>query len=438
VHGVCRLSGVAEKVAKAGFTVKHGGTYRWGANPDPWTFSFAVSPNLPGERSFAYQVDRARFDQILLEHARELGVDVREQCEVVDVLEDDDRVRGVAYRDPDGVRREIRARFVADASGNSTRISRAVGERKYSDFFRSLALYGYFEGGARLPAPNSGNILSAAFDAGWFWYIPLSETLTSVGAVVRHEMAQLVQGDPAGALTALIAQCPIISEYLAGASLVTEGRYGKVRARKDYSYHNTGFWRPGMVLVGDAACFVDPVFSTGVHLATYAALLAARSINSVLTGEVAEDPAFQEFERRYRREFGIFYEYLMCFYDMHVSEDSYYWSAKKVTRSTRGDLESFVDLVGGISSGDAAFTDSQSSIERVSARSREYALAVDALVANRETSMLPVFQSSVVHEATLEGAQIQALAELGPELEAPLFEGGLIPAADGLSWTHGV
>jgi halogenation protein CepH len=73
VHGVCRLTGVADRLSEAGFTLKYGGTYRWGANPAPWTFSFSLSPMLAGERSFAYQVERSRFDQILLNHARDCG-----------------------------------------------------------------------------------------------------------------------------------------------------------------------------------------------------------------------------------------------------------------------------------------------------------------------------------------------------------------------------
>ena len=127
-----------------------------------------------------------------------------------------------------------------------------------------------------------------------------------------------------------------------------------------------------MVLVGDAACFVDPVFSSGVHLATYGALLAARSINSVLAQAVDEDTAFREFEERYRREYGVFYEFLVSFYDMHVDEDSYFWSAKKVTDSTSTDLESFVSLVGGVSSGEAALA-TVALAQRYKSRSSEFA-----------------------------------------------------------------
>jgi FAD-dependent halogenase len=438
VHGICRMTGVLDDLEKAGFTRKRGGTYRWGTNPDPWTFAFSISPNIASHASYAYQVERSKFDKILLDHARSLGADVRERTAVTDVVSDDERVRGVSYLGAEGNVGQIHAKYVVDASGHQSRIYKHVGgSREYSDFFRNIALFGYFEGGKRLPSPNSGNILSVAFDDGWFWYIPLSEKLTSVGAVVRRELAGKIQGDPESALMSLIDSCPMIRDYLQDAKRITVGDYGQLRVRKDYSYHNTKFWRPGMVLVGDAACFIDPVFSTGVHLATYSALLAARSINSVMAKIMDEQTAFQEFELRYRREYGAFYEYLMCFYDMHVDENSYFWSAKKITKSSNPELEAFVDLVGGISSGEAALAEAETLVQRVKSRSEEYVGAVDELVANREQSMLPLYESSVVRQASLEGTQIQVLAMLGAaaKKELPLFDNGLIPSADGMFWS---
>ena len=438
VHGICRLTGVADELAKAGFTKKRGGTQRWGANPKPWTFAFSVSPKMAGETSYAYQVERSKFDQILLDHARHLGVDVREQHAVTDVIDVEGRVGGVSYTDADGNAGTIHAKYVVDASGNRSRIYQRAGvTRQYSEFFRSLALFGYFEGGKRLPEPNSGNILSCAFDSGWFWYIPLTPALTSVGAVVRRELASKIQGDPEQALMALIAECPMMSDYLRDAKRVTEGQYGLLRTRKDYSYANTKFWRPGMALVGDAACFVDPVFSSGVHLATYGALLAARSINSVLAHTVDEDTAFREFEQRYRREFGAYYEFLVAFYDLNVNEDSYFWSARKVTKNTNSDMQSFVELVGGVSSGEAALATGQSSADHYKRRSSEFASAVDQLVANNEQSMVPIIKSSIVKHAMQEGAKEQARVLLGEAAgpEAPLFDGGLIASPDGLSWS---
>ncbi|HEY2575979.1 MAG TPA: FAD-dependent oxidoreductase [Streptosporangiaceae bacterium] len=437
VHGICRLTGAWDAVQQAGFTKKRGGTFRWGANADPWTFAFSVTPRMAGQTSFAYQVERMKFDQLMLDNARRLGVEVRENCPATGILTTGDRVTGVTYTDGDGAQHEVSAKYVVDASGNSSRLYRNVGERKYSEFFRSLALFGYFENGRRLAEPNSGNILSVAFDSGWFWYIPLSPTLTSVGAVVRQEMAGKIQGDPEQALMNLIAECPMIADYLSGARRVTSGTYGQLRVRKDYSYHTTKFWRPGLVLVGDAACFVDPVFSSGVHLATYSALLAARSINSVLAGAVAEPAAFGEFETRYRREFSLFYEFLMSFYDMHVSEQSYFWTAKKVTANKLPELESFVELVGGMTSGESALTSAEEVITRFKSSSGDFASAVDQVVAGGEQTMLPILKAPVVSQVMQEGSQVQAQALFGldAEEEIPLFDGGLIASQDGLSWS---
>ncbi|RSM44435.1 FAD-dependent oxidoreductase [Amycolatopsis balhimycina DSM 5908] len=438
IHGICRLLGVTGELADAGFPHKRGGTFRWGSNPTPWNFAFSVSSKVAGPTSFAYQVERSRFDKILLDNAARKGADVRQNHTVTDVVEDGDgRVSGLRYTGPDGTAGEVSARYVVDASGNTSRIGKRVGgSRQYSDFFRSLALFGYFENGKRLPPPNSGNILCVAFSHGWFWYIPLSDTLTSVGAVVRREEAAKVQGDPEAAMRTLVGECPLIDEYLAGATRVTTGQYGKLRVRKDYSYHHTKFWRPGMVLVGDAACFVDPVFSSGVHLATYSALLAARSINSVLAGTTGEQRAFGEFEARYRREYGVFYEFLTSFYDMHIDEDSYFWSAKKVTKSSHTELESFVELVAGMSSTDFDLSDTESGVLRLKRRSAEFAEAVDTLVGEREENMAPLFRSTVVRDAMQAGSQVQTRAQLGADAgeEVPVFDGGLVASSDGLSW----
>ncbi|ATL69935.1 tryptophan 7-halogenase [Nocardia terpenica] len=433
VHGVCRMLGVTDELAEAGFPLKRGGTFRWGARPEPWTFHFSISARMAGSTSFAYQVERARFDEILLNNAKRKGVVVRVGCPATDVVEDGERVTGLRYTDPDGNEREVSARFVIDASGNKSRLySHVGGTRNYSEFFRSLALFGYFEGGKRLPEPASGNILSVAFDSGWFWYIPLSDTLTSVGAVVRREMAEKIQGNREAALEALIAECPMISDYLSQARRVTTGKYGELRVRKDYSYQQTNFWRPGMILVGDAACFVDPVFSSGVHLATYSALLAARSINSVLAGDLDEKTALTEFEARYRREYGVFYEFLVSFYQMNVNEESYFWQAKKITKNQNTEIESFVELIGGVSSGETVLT----AADKIAERSAEFAAAVDRMAGGDTDNMVPMFESQVVQQAMQEAGQVQMKAILGEdaEPELPLFPGGLVASPDGMKW----
>ncbi|MZD58123.1 tryptophan 7-halogenase [Streptomyces sp. SID5606] len=438
VHGICKLLGVEDELKKAAFMPKRGGTFRWGSNPEPWTFSFSVSSTFSGPTSLAYQVERMKFDQILLENARAKGVDVRERSSVADVVEEDGRVAGVVYRDADGVRHEVRSRFVVDASGNKSRIqSRIGGTRHYSDFFKNIALFGYFEGGKRLAAPNSGNILCAAFNSGWFWYIPLTDELTSVGAVLRREALDRVQGDREKALMGLIDECPLIAEYLSEARRVEDGPYGEVRVRKDYSYCQDTFWRPGMVLVGDAACFIDPVFSSGVHLATYSGLLAARSINSTLGGDIDEAKCFAEYESRYRNEYSLFHDFLVAFYDMHQDEDSYFWTAKKVIDSSAPGLESFVDLVGGGASREGGLVNAASYTEHRETDFQEFSELANRPAGENGTDR-DLFDSTLVQSVLEEGAKIQVHAALGGAVddEGPVRDGGLVPSADGMRWAE--
>jgi halogenation protein CepH len=435
IHGICPLLGVSEEIRKANFTRKLGGTFLWGRNKKPWTFYFSLSPQLPGPTAFAYQVERSNFDSILLENARKKGVVVRENSPVTDVLLDGERVAGVRYVDAAGESHAVTSRYVADASGNLSRIYENVGQRVYSQFFQNVALYGYYRGGKRLASPNDGNILCAAFDGGWFWYIPLSDTLTSVGVVIARERASEIRKGPEEAMRQFIAACPLIAEYLENAERLTEGPYGQLRIRRDYSYCSTRFWRPGMMLVGDAACFVDPVFSSGVHLSTYSALLAARSINSCLRDDLDERRAFTEFELRYRREFGNFYQFLAAFYDASQDEQSYFWSARKILSSSEKANEAFIRLVAGVgSSGEPMWGDSERFFRAMSSIGDSFRRASDQQQEGRE------FDQSKLDKVFMEGfnreiAQIQAQALTGTVIRAsPLWEGGLVPTADGLHW----
>jgi halogenation protein CepH len=348
------------------------------------------------------------------------------------VISDDTRVRGLRCTDPAGRSRTILARHVVDASGNTSRIrGQAGGKRVYSDFFRNLAVFGYWAGGGRLPAPEDGNIFCVAVDEGWLWYIPLRDDLTSVGAVVSPDSRRAVQEGAEAAWLRVIRSSPEISELLAGVPRATGQPYDQVRVRKDYSYWTERFWTPGMVLTGDAACFVDPVLSSGVHLATYSALLAARAINSSLAGDVPEDRAFAEFETRYRREYGLFYEFLASFYDIHVDERSYFWKAKKITNVAKGELESFVELAGGLASGDSPLVTAGDVTGRLAKASADLETVV-ARHPGSDDRGNPVYESESVRNVFQEGAAIQDAALYGPAPDGR--KGELIPSPDGLSW----
>ena len=342
VHGVCKLSGARDKIVDANFMRKYGGTWRWGREQALWSFDFKENEQLHLKQfDYAYQVEQSRFDEILLRHAAETGVDVREEHSVTGVVRDGERIAGVTFTDASGREKTARARFVADASGHQSSLHRLAGTRILSKFFRNVALFTYYENARRRPAPRQGDILCAAFDAGWFWFIPLSDTLTSVGAVIAPEHAGELQRDHEEAMRDFVARCPVIADLLAPATRVTEGVYGRFRVRSDYSYCNTQFHAPGLVLIGDSACFIDPVFSTGVHLATYSALLAARSINACLAGDVEETRLFEEFEHRYRAEFKNLYDFLLVIYQ-HESRQGFLFLERAEDRQYRGVRQSGV------------------------------------------------------------------------------------------------
>ena len=439
VNGICAILGVTEELASAGFVKRYGGTFRWGRRPEPWTFTFSMSAKLSGSTSFAYQVERMKFDTILLENARNKGVDVRERHPVTGLITDSSgRVCGVSYREPGGQRQQAHGRFVVDASGWTTLFSRQIGTRVYSEFFKNVAIFGYYTNGQRLPPPRSGNIFCAAFERGWCWYIPLSDTLTSVGAVIGQEHAHILRDGASGALDALIAECEPIRVLLTNAGRITNGPYGEVRVRKDYSYCHSKFWAPGMVLVGDAACFVDPIFSSGVHLATYSALLAARSVNSCLRGTITEDRAFTEFERRYLREYRYFYDFLSAFYNMDQDTDSYFWSARKILNSAEVGNEAFIRLVAGVGgSGEPLFASNEEYLKQRANLSHQLFQPMrstpgDTRSATSQNEQGRRFWSELVTELT----QVQSQALLGDKraAELPLFKDGLVPSRDGLHW----
>jgi halogenation protein CepH len=436
VNGVCTMLGVSEELRQAQFVKKYGGTFLWGTRKTPWTFAFSMSSKIQGPTSYAYQVERSKFDAILVNNARRHGVDVRERHTVLDAIADHGRITGVTFRDASGATREVRSRFLVDASGWTTTLARHVGERIYSQFFRNVAVFGYFDNAGRLPPPCSGNIFCAAFDRGWFWYIPLSDTLTSVGAVIGQEYASALSDDGVEqTYSQLIERCQPIRELLRGATRVTSGCYGSVRVRKDYSYCHSSFWKPGLALVGDAACFIDPVFSSGVHLATYAGLLAARSVNTSLEGRMDEARAFTEFERRYRREYRYFYDFLVSFYDLDQDLDSYYWSARKVLNSGDAGNEAFIQLVAGVAgSGEALAATSDEYLRRQATLSRGLFASDDAGRGAPADDAHSRFMAGLLTEP----GHLQLLAALKEERgpETPLFRDGLVPSLGGLHWTE--
>jgi halogenation protein CepH len=454
VHFITELLGCRQEVLDANFMVKYGGIYRWGNSPEPWFFEFKEKYH---KANYAFQVERSKFDQILLENSKRKGVDVREEHRVTDIITDDNgRITGVHYQNAKKENHTALAPYVLDGSGQAGLLAKRIGERNYDDYFKHIALYGYFENGKRYSEPKKkGAVLSVAFDHGWIWYIPVTDTLTSVGIVVHRDQASKIRElGTEKAMSTYIESCPMIKEFLESAHRVTEGDYGKIRMIKDYSYHHEKFSAPGCALIGDSACFVDPVLASGVHLATYGALQAARAVNTCLRngttdGGISEQKAFEEFEQRYRREFALFYRYLAVFYEMHHDKESYFWQAHKMleddSSATSPDArDSFIQLAAGLASsgeplfqsGDAFVDSLRSSVKATNHRITD---AKGDELSEKELELIEESRSQVFREQnelwefSADSDKETNPKELGKSTTA-IFSGGLVPTADSLAW----
>jgi halogenation protein CepH len=334
--------GATEAIERRGFLRKPGGTFQWGRGAEPWSFWFDEDP---GGRPYAYQVVRAEFDHVLLENARAHGAEVHEEHAVTRV--DTTGPTPVVFgRRADGREFHVAPRFLIDASGQQAILGSTHRLRRFNEFFKNLAIFGYFTGAERLPGDLANNILSAAFSDGWFWYIPLHDGTMSVGAVVDvRRWHELAAGDAEGTYRELIRRCPAIAEKLAHARLVSP-----IRIIRDYSYDSARFHGPGYLMAGDAACFIDPVFSTGVHLACLSAYLGARAATRIVRGGSDEAQALAAYETSYRGAFDRYLRFLIFFYDHNVDADSYFWQARRILTHCPDDLEArsaFVRLISG-------------------------------------------------------------------------------------------
>jgi flavin-dependent dehydrogenase len=304
--------GVARKIRDAGFQTKHG-AYFWNEETGgvrPVDFARGIDDRHPS----AYQVKRADFDQLLLRHAEESGARVREETSVSRVLFEGSTAVGVVAAARGGPEEEIRARVVVDASGQDAFLSRQLGTRKFDKRLKRAALFGHYAGIRWPEGQRPGDILLPIDRGVWYWIIPFSDGTCSVGAVFEPALAQR---EAAGKTSLedrfdwLIARSARMTEFLAGSR-----RTSKVVGISDYSTSSARSTGDGWILVGDAATFLDPVFSTGVFLAMAMGERASRLIDRALDkpGPVrAADLA--QYGRETNRLVGRFRRFVYNFYD---------------------------------------------------------------------------------------------------------------------------
>jgi len=329
--------GSLDAVAREGFTVKHGATMCWGRDGEPWSWYFReTNKRFP----HSYQVWRPRFDEILLDHSRASGTEVHQGIGVKDIVFDGDRATGVVLDNG----REVGATMVVDASGQASLLARKQRLKEWDPLFRNLAVYGYFRDCHHLEAPDDGNIFIESYANGWLWKIPLAGAVSSIGAVVDRDFgARAIRDSGLGAfLDSQIAAAPRIAGLVDGATAIVAPK-----AVRDWSYSASAFTGPGWVLLGDAACFVDPLFSTGVHLAVTAGHIGAAYVVTALTDPDLAGEAAAAFERLYRTQYEHFHELARLFYAGNRSVDSYFWQARRITGDHRPPREAFVRAVSG-------------------------------------------------------------------------------------------
>ncbi len=303
--------GVMEKVRRAGFQEKYG-AYIWNeatGGVRPVVFANATDDKHP----MAYQVKRAEFDALLLSHAREQGVEVREQTAVREVLFEKGRAVGVDAAPPDGPPLELRAHVVVDATGQDAFLSRKLGTRRFDRKLKRAALFAHFENVPRLQGREAGDILLPVENGVWYWIIPFSDGTSSVGAVFDPAEAR---GGPEGEtlderFERIIGRSARMRELLGGGT-----RTSPVRGISDYSATSERFRGDGWAMIGDAAAFLDPVFSTGVFLAMATGERAARDIERALARHGRVDASdLASYERYARTLFRRFRRFVYAFYD---------------------------------------------------------------------------------------------------------------------------
>lgn len=280
--------GVAEDIRRIGI-VKLGAEFvsPWHGAPAMIDFKDALDNTYPS----AYQVRRDEFDEILFKNAVSKGARAVEECKVTAIKFHQGEGATVTTMRKDEQAQHIRTKFVVDASGRDTFLSNHFRMKHRNKKHNSAALYGFFSGAKRLEGEVEGNISLFWFDHGWFWFIPLADGNTSIGATCWPYYMKTRKTDPTQFLLDTVAMCPALAERLKDAKVVSP-----VTATGNFSYLSERSSGENYILLGDAFAFIDPIFSSGVLLAMNSAFAGAEAVETCLSKPQDSARALKKFD----------------------------------------------------------------------------------------------------------------------------------------------
>ncbi len=286
-----------------------------------------------------WQVTRAEFDMMMLDNAREKGAEVREQTTVKRLLIEDGRVTGVEAVSKDGSTEEIRAAMTLDCTGREAFAANKLGWRMPDPFLNKLAVWTYYRGSKREPGIDEGQTTVAFVPhKGWFWHIPQQDDMVSVGVVA--EAKYLTRGgvkDPKTMFHREVEENLWIKDHLSTGECT-----GKYWVTSEYSRHSRHCAMPGLLLLGDAFAFLDPVFSSGVMLAVKSGVIAGDAVHQALAaGDLAPErfaaygAAMREGVENMRKLVYAFYDESFSFKDVIMKHPE---AAGLITDCLSGDV----------------------------------------------------------------------------------------------------
>ncbi len=322
-------------IAAEGFVQKWGASFTT-ANGDADQYAdFSQAYEVP--RPQTYQVPRARFDEVLLAHAAGCGAHVLQGRAATQAAFDSDGVT-LTHAGVDGHEASVRVSAVVDASGRAGFLARRFGERRKDPLLRNISVHRQYVGIPRSEGRRAGDIrMVTRPDRGWFWFIPISDAVISVGAVVPQAVYNAcARPTPEETLAYFLADTPAAARLVTAATPVSAARF-----EADYSYLHSRHAGDRFVLTGDAGAFLDPIFSTGVLMAMQSGIEAATAISGGLRDGDLRAHRFAAYERRLVRRYRHFRRFAAGFYDP-AFRDLFF------SRSSRfGIYEAVLSVLGG-------------------------------------------------------------------------------------------